>query len=56
MFNDKPAINNPIRIILEVCPAPQSAPFREATTVRFRKSCFFDLLVFFISCVDMAPI
>ncbi len=58
MFSDKPAMSNPIRIILEVCPAPQNAPFSEDITVRFRKYDFFELLVllFFISCVEMALI
>jgi len=45
IFNEKPAINNPIRIILDVCPIPHSAPLKEEKMVRFCKSSFFELVV-----------
>jgi len=57
MFNDKPAINNPIRMMLDVCPIPQSAPLKDEIMVSFLKSSFLELLVlllFFNSCVETA--
>jgi len=45
MFNDKPAINKPIRIIVDVWPIPQNAPLKEQLIVRLLRPCFLESLV-----------
>ena len=48
IFNDKPAINKPIRIMLDVCPSPQNAPLKELFIVRLLRPSFFEMVVLFL--------
>ena len=49
IFNDKPAITNPTKMMLDVCPIPHTAPLNEDTILNCFNANFFEPFLFLIN-------